>query len=496
MKNKFRTRAASPLAALVAIVSLQIPQPSEAQEAEQSRVDNLLAEGDSLAQQREILIDDFLRWASQYSDLDKRGVSVPKSEGTSWLGFRPMLSELHRLRAVEAVKLAMDHTEVTFGRDRSGRERRPAAELLVSIGRPASARIIERLTSTQDSPREFLEIVRRIEGPATDILLRNAPKYVPTRESSQDKGDKTLEFRFMQIPAIRTPDYQGHDVKSVLDLSEGKIVEGPVVTKDDLGGSTEELLASVVQKVGRAGDLALMGGSLLVPSGRYARMDKGSFQVLDGKDLSHLVRKGDPILKVTKGEIILIETEEKKFGIVTFVGSNKDEGEFLLCYVFQPSGSATFEFSRLPSPVDIASGTPTLSDDQELAYVKFVYTRAAAFYEDYRRLTKNLHDVLDGRMPYVISKSQRAHALRLLGRLRHFESADLIIDNIGTKFPDVSDLTKHPAFEAMKEIWPVPRDALLKSIEGEEDGGKRKTLIDALNRVEGAAVAEVLLKKG
>ena len=484
------------VAIFLALGNLLSSKPSFAQEIKKSKPDQLLSEGESLVKQRHILIDDYVTWANEAAGLAKEGKTPETSEFSPLLDLWSLMFELKRLRSDEAADLALDQFHVTVRHPVSRRVRRPAADVLTALGRQASARIIERLGSSQQLPSYFMDTLRKIEGPAVEALLKHPPRYAPFDVAAPKRTEGSLEVRFAQIPSIRTPEYAGHDTKSVFDLSESKITEGPIVSAESLQGPRDKLFTTLLGAVRESGDFALLDSSVLVPSGRYARLGTGSFQELDGRDLSSLVRKGDPVVRrVLKREILLIETKEKGFGLIQFLGMNKDEGEPIFCYLYKPDGSAIFKMAPLPSPFEIEAGRPALKKGQKVAYSKLVINRARSFFRNYQRIARDLSALADDRMPFDVTSSQRAQALRLLGKLRHVESASVMIHNLNKEFPNVSELSAHPSVEAMRHIWPVPRLALLSEIGKAEEARRRKLLVDVLNEIEGAAVANELLKK-
>lgn len=206
------------------------------------------------------------------------------------------------------------------------------------------------------------------------------------------KGLQGLQIRFVSMGGITMPKAGTENTPTVLDLSSGQLHPGPDITSlkkesSEGGTSLTSLLARDVQK---SGDMALLENSFLIPSGMYAKLGDGNLQYYSGVDLSDRVQKHDPTCMVRKGEVIIIETAQKKYALVQYLG--KYQEQVLLSVAYQPNGRAVFEFGVLSKPKEVNYTQPDINP-QDLAIAMFVHNRETFFWREVRALTDPLKNI-------------------------------------------------------------------------------------------------------
>ena len=414
------------------------------------------------------------------------------------------LAKLAQLRAVEAAELGLEHIDIVrrTGPSRRRTTTQPGVELLKAAGRPAAALIIHRLASDKElsnaDRQRLLDVLQQIEGPASQPLLKTPPPLPPRRPSPAAPVKNSLEVRFIRLPGIRCPGYLGHSTKSVLNFSKGKAVEGPVINEGDsiwTNDDTEPTNRFIAKGVGKTGDFAFFYRETFVPSRMFAHLETKGLYDLSGKDLSGRIKVdlSSPFDARTartgslkRGEIILVVTRDNKFALVQRLGVILGK-EIPLAYVFQPNGSARFPIAPWRGDLSYVLETPSPSFGNWMAAHFFV-----AYPTGYYRSTQSLQKVLDGTIPDA-SLSEKAEALRLLGSLRCFEAAELMISYLATAFPGAESISKHPAVLALADIEPAARPVLLQHIKNATDKKQRERLVDTLMYIEGDVAGKALL---
>jgi hypothetical protein len=219
-------------------------------------------------------------------------------------------------------------------------------------------------------------------------------KLAPAAISKRHKG---LQIRFVSLSNMFPKEVKAN-AATVLELSSGKLLTGPDISflkqeSSQTGMPLNLLLAREVQK---SGDLAITGPLFLIPSGRFAVLDKKNPQYYSGIDLSGQVQRQDPTCILAKEQVLIIETLQKKYALVQFLGTYNSQ--ILLCVIYQPDGSAVFEFevmSRPPVPdlTKLAKDENSMNP-QDVAKMRYVLYRAVFFEDEVRALSKSLKDAM------------------------------------------------------------------------------------------------------
>lgn len=427
---------------------------------------------------------------------------------------------LKDLRAVEGTRTALKHPDATTIRRSEKSE--DAVKLLKVIGRPASALIVDQLNKEPNMPehkrRQLLDLLDKIEGPVADVILNNPPPLPPEPILVPKKG--TLKVQFTSLPWIKLPFDPKKDNKTVFRFSTREFLDGPVVTdkkwkldKEDIPLQErikldDELLKMLTREVEKKGDIALCLLDVLTTicssSSRHVSLGWGPFAKWDNRDLAEFlppkrlkvnVQEGDDL-----GSVFLMETVDKKYVLFQLLGDCDANGNsaamqadprMQIAYVYQPNGTARFDLGPIPTPVEILDKRPHVPEDVIWGYLTWI-DRQFDYYEQVKKAEPGLKDILSGKIPGA-TLEQKAQALRLLGELREFRAAELMIDYLDVQFPVDKDNAQHPAVWALVQIQPAARPALLDAIAKAKNERERKVLIDALIAVETKPAAEKLL---
>ena len=442
----------------------------------------LLERGREVVQARERLIADYTAWARELAvgtSVAREAPIAMDNSADPAAQFVNYVQRLARLRAVEALDLGVDHVGLTAA-DGQGRRSRPAAELLVSIGRPASIRIAEHLRSDPESPA-LREILGMIEGDdAAAVLAGTVPSAILRLEAppAPVAVEGALPIEFTQIPGIPQPGYSDHGTKTVLDLAAGQLLEGPSL--DALPMSREQF-APLVEQIGRIGDLAVAGNFLLIPTGRFATLEPGDLQAIGDKNLAPLGAPGGSVLGLERERIVMLGTHDARYALVQYLGSSRHEA--LLAYVVQPNGTATFPTAPLASPSTVRA-RPGVSAGEVAAHGAFIHQREFSFWTDYGQVTEALGRIVAGETPSA-NQADREEALVLLGQLRHQESASIIVRYLEAEADSAARGGDQPVLRALGALWPAPRPALVALIEATDDRYLRARLSEVLERLDG-----------
>ena len=214
-------------------------------------------------------------------------------------------------------------------------------------------------------------------------------KSIPSASPLKARG---VQVRFVNMSGLKRPGYEGDSSRSVLHLASGQLRAGPDVlsvkqASSKAGKSLKSLLAEGVRG---SGDLAVLENSVLIPSGRYAKLGDANLQSYSGVDLSGQVKEHDPTCMLRKGEVLIIETTQKKYALVQYLG--KYQEQVLLCVAYQPNGSAVFEFGPLLRPKEVNYAEADINP-QDLAVSMFVHNRETFFWKEVKALTGQLKNM-------------------------------------------------------------------------------------------------------
>jgi hypothetical protein len=203
------------------------------------------------------------------------------------------------------------------------------------------------------------------------------------------KGGSGVKIKFIYMSGIRRPDYQGVSTKTVLDLSSGTLREGPdwAALKKESAESGRSMTSLLAREVGRSGDIGFLEYELLIPSGRYVNLGNGNLHYYSGVDLCNHVEEHDPTCIFRMGEVLVIETAQKKYALVQYLG--KYQKQALLAVAYQPNGSAVWEFGSSERPKELDIRNPEINL-QDFAETLLVYNREMFFLKEARELVEPL----------------------------------------------------------------------------------------------------------
>jgi hypothetical protein len=242
----------------------------------------------------------------------------------------------------------------------------------------------------KEDTRVAKEEAKRYEWFCEKLNIKTAPPVVR-------KNRKGLPIKFVSIRDLVRKDIEGAGAKTLLDLSSGELRAGP--DKESLRNKygTYTRASSVLEKYMQESgtDLALSLGEYVIPSRKYANQGKGTLQYYAGVDLSGLVqKKSSPECLYKDGEVLIVETMQKKYALVGSVGLHNYE--ILLAFVYQPNGSAIFEFEDSSKP---KAWLPFHKDTdismQEMAKIMYFYHRENFFMDEVRTLMKPMKDAAE-----------------------------------------------------------------------------------------------------
>lgn len=361
-----------------------------------------------------------------------------------------------------------------------GEESQILSEALLAIGRPASAMIIQRLLKPEglsgqqvESLKELLDL---IEGDRTLQLMKTPP--VPTFEKQSQRTGSAVTYKFGSIS--RTANESAlKPVVQVISPSKGPLFAPVTLGTSAKSQAEPELYHNALTTISKTeGVVGILGQAFLVPSKRYAVLASKSFRFLNGVPLSPLILSHDEAFVQMAGQsALLFETYDKQYGILQETCRTKTA--IFFCMVTDGADGMSFEIG--PSPLKVWEKYSEKDQDSYMGYFGLLMNEMQGFGEENASVLEALVQIANGSTAVGVDPTIINDAVQLLGVLRHWEAAGVIIIRTVEDKLAGHEVSYQEKLKILHAMLPYSANKTREMIPREQDS-KKKSVLQAISK--------------